>query len=170
MNKTDFEKDLEIDIENLDVEAVRQPELYYQYSELAKEAREKFDLLKMKLGITESELAKRARIKPASFGIGKVTEASIKEAVTTHAQYRTAYKRMIRAKNAAELMGHAQEAMNQRKRMIELLVQLHGREYFSGPSVPHTPQQIWKNYKEKKGEKLNEKMNNRKRKRKNRDE
>ena len=158
MERNEFKDDLEIDIENLEVEATLQPELYFKYSLMAKEAREKFDLLKMKLSITESELSKKARLKPADFGIRKTTEGAIKDGVTTHPLYRTVFKRMIRAKNEAELMNCAQEAMNQRKRMLELLVQLHGREYFAGPSLPHTPKEFWERIKKKKGEQIHEKM------------
>jgi len=166
MENIDFEKDLEIDQENLDIEAIRQPELYFKYSLLAKEAREEFDLLKMKLGITESELGSKARLKPKEFGIRKVTEGAIKEAVQRHPRYLAIYKKMIIAKNEAELLNHAQEAMNQRKRMIEVLVQLHGREYFSGPSTPYKPEDFWKRINDRRGEKAHEKMVVKTRKRK----
>jgi hypothetical protein len=166
MDKEEFEKDLEIDIENLDVEATLQPELYFKYSVLTKEARERYDLYKMKLSITEAELSKRARLKPKAFGITKVTEGSIKEAVTIHPEHRSAYKKMIKAKNESELLYRAQEAMEQRKRMLELLVQLHGREYFAGPSIPHTPEHFRKYVKRKKGEKADAEMKKRVKKRK----
>jgi len=164
----DFEKDLEIDVMNLDVEAMRQPELYFKYSTLAKEAREKFDMMKMKLNVTESELAQKARLKPRAFGLTKVTEGAVSEAVKLHPRYQSVYKKMIQAKNEADLMYHAQEALNQKKRMIELLVKLHGSEYFSGPSVPHTPQELWKKVKQKRGRKTHEKMVTKTRKRKSR--
>jgi len=166
MSDIDFEKDLEIDIENLEVEATLQPELFFKYSRLAKEARENFDMLKMRLSVTESELAQKARIRPRAFGLQKVTEASIREAVQTHPKYITIYKKMIKAKSYADLLNRAQEAMDQRKRMLELLVQLHGREYFAGPNVPHTPDQFWKQIKERREEKIHEKMIKKSRKRK----
>ena len=166
MNNDEFEKDLEIDIESLEVEACRQPELYFRYSKLTVEARENYDSKKLRLSVIESELSKKVRLKPGAFGLAKTTEASIKEAVSTHPQYITAYKRMIKAKNEADLLFNAQNAMDQRKRMLELLVQLHGREYFAGPSVPHTPEQFWKRINEKKGVKIQKEMVNRGRKRK----
>jgi len=154
----DFEKDLEIDPMNLDVEAIRQPELYYNYSKLTKEAKTKYDMMKFKLNVVESELAQKARLKPRAFGLNKVTEASVSEAVRLHPRYRTAYKKMVEAKNEADLMYHAQEAMSQKKRMIELLVKLHGQEYFSGPSVPHSPKELWKKVKQKREKETHDEM------------
>jgi len=139
MNKTEFEKDLEIDIENLEVEACLQPELYFKYSSLAKDARRFYDIAKFKLSVKEAELARRARAKPAAFGLSKTTDPAI--------------------------LNKAQEAMEQRKRMLELLVTLHGREYFAGPNTPHSPDYFWKKIKEKKGEETNEKLIQRSRKR-----
>ena len=165
MNKNEFEKDLNIDMENLDVEATLQPELFFKYASLAKKARERYDLAKMKLNIIEAELARKVREAPRRFGVIKITESSIKEAVLSHPEYRTAYKKMIRTRSTADLLNKAQEAMDQRKRMLELLVQLHGREYFAGPSVPHTPEQFWKQIKEKKGAKTHAKMIKRSKKR-----
>ena len=166
MNKSEFEKDLEIDIDNLEVEAMRQPELYFKYSSLAQEAREEFDLAKMNLGITEAELSRKVRLKPKAFGMIKLTEPSIKEAVATHPEQISAYKKMIKARSEADLLNKAQEAMEQRKRMLELLVTLLGREYFAGPSMPHTSTELWNQVKKKKGEETQKKMVKRTRKRK----
>ncbi|MHA1345031.1 MAG: hypothetical protein ACTSO3_01390 [Candidatus Heimdallarchaeaceae archaeon] len=166
MNKNEFEKDSEIDIENLEVEACLQPELYFKYSSLTQKARKKYEIYKFKLSVKEAELARRARGKPAAFNITKVTDNAIREAVTTHVEYKIAYKRMINARYEADLLNKAQESMEQRKRMLELLVQLHGREYFSGPSTPHSPDYFWNKVKKKKGEKTNEKMIKQSRKRK----
>ncbi len=166
MNKSEFEKDLEIDIENLDVEVCLQPELYFKYASLAKEAREDFDLAKMKLGVIEAELAQKVRLKPADFGVVKVTDASVREAIAVNPQHRVVYKAMIQARYKADLVNEAQNSMEQRKRMLEMLVQLFGREYFAGPSMPHTPAEFYRQIKKKKGEETDEAMISRARKRK----
>jgi len=44
--------------------------------------------------------------------------------------------------------------MEQRKRMLELLVTLHGQEYFAGPSVPRNLIDAWKEAKKSKAEEL----------------
>jgi len=166
MKRSEFEKDLEIDIESLDAEATIQPELFFKYASMARDARENYDLAKMQLNIIEAELARKVREAPAAFGVAKVTEASIKEAVLVHPRYKAAYENMVQTRSEADLLNKAQETMDQRKRMLELLVQLHGREYFAGPSVPHTPEQFWKSVRKKKGEKTHAKMIKRGRKRK----
>ena len=166
MQENEFKEDLKIDPENLDAEACVQPELYFKWASLAKDAREEMDMAKFNLEITESELSKTVREKPAAFGVRKITEGSIAIAVKTHPDYQSAYKYYIKTKSEFDIMNKAQEAMEQRKRSIELLVQLHSREYFSGPSVPHTPADLWKKVKEKKGEEVQKEMVSRTKKRK----
>jgi len=166
MKKNEFEKDLEIDIDNLEVEAMMQPGLYFKYASLASEAKRKADLSKMNLGILEADLAKRARLKPKHFGINKITNDSIKEAVASHVEYKIQMKKMIISRSRADLVNKAQEAFEQRKRMIEMLITLQGRDYFASPNAPHTSGQINKNIKEKKGKKAHENVVKKLRKRK----
>jgi len=165
MEQNEFKQDLKIDIESLDVEATVQAELYFKWASLASEAREAMDMAKLNLEITEAKLSAKVRQKPAEFGVRKVTEGSIAIAVKTHPDYDAAYKEHIQAKSEYDILYKAQEAMEQKKRSIELLVQLHGREYFAGPSVPHTPQELWKEVEKKKGEKLQNEMVSRTKKR-----
>lgn len=165
MEQNEFKQDLKIDIENLDVEATVQAELYFKWASLAREAREEMDMAKLNLEITEAKLSKKVREKPAEFGVRKVTEGSISIAVKTHPDYAEAYKDHIKAKSEYEILIKAEQAMEQKKRSIELLVQLHGREYFAGPNAPHTPGELWKKVKEKKGEELQNEMVSRTKKR-----
>lgn len=167
MENDEFEKDLNIDMENLDAEAVLQPELYYKYASLAVQAREEYDLAKLHLSVVEAKLSQKIREKPRMFGLAKVTENSIKNTITTHPKYESAYMVMVQARSKSDLLSKAEMAMDTRKRSLEILVQLFSRDYFSGPKIAHTPQVFWNQIKKKKGEKLNEQMKMRVRKRKN---
>lgn len=158
MEENEFKTDLEIDIESLETEAVVQPELYFKWAKLAVETKENADRAKMFLDVVYSELAKKVRTSPADFGLKKITEGTVTETVKSHPEYQSALENMIQAKAESEIHYKAQEAMEQRKRMLELLVQLHSREYFAGPSIPHTPDEFWKEIKKKKGEKTKKKM------------
>jgi len=168
MNNNEFEKDLNIDLENLEAEAIVQPELYFKYCSLAREAREAYDMSKLHLNVVEAKLSRKIREKPRMFGVTKVIENAIKEAILIHPKYESAYRDMVRAKSEADILGKAENAMEMRKRMLELLVQLYSREYFSGPKIAHTPEVFWDQIKKKKGEKLHEEMTKRSRRRKKR--
>jgi len=169
MNETQFEKDLSLDLENLETEAVCQPELYFKYCSLAREAQEAFQMAKLDLSITEAQLAQKIRENPKAFGLTKTTETAIKEAIILHPKYREAYQNMVKARGESDILGKAEQAMDQRKRMIESLVQLYGREYFSGPDIAHTPKVFNQQIRKKKGEILDETMKRKVRKRKSRD-
>lgn len=158
MKENEFKRDLAIDPENLEAEAATQPELYFKYASLAREAREEQDKAKLNFELCSATLSQQVRTNPGGYGIRKPTEGSITEAVKAQAEYEVAYKDFIKAKSEADILLKAQEAMDQRKRMIELLVQLYSREYFAGPSMPHSPEQFWDEIKKKKGEKTHEKM------------
>jgi hypothetical protein len=166
MNKNEFEEDLRIDPESLDAEAVMQPELYFKWAEKTKVGRELADRAKMRLDITEARLKRNCREHPSRFGVAKVTENAIIEAVHSHDEYEEAYIRYIETRGESDLLYKAQEAMEQRKRMLELLVQLHGREYFAGPSSPRTPTQFWGEINKRREKKTHEKMVKKVRKRK----
>jgi len=159
MEENDFQKDLEIDIENLEVEACLQAELFFKWSKIARDAREAYDRAKLHLDITEASLAREIRENPKQHGIkGRLTEGSIQETIKTNKVYTAAVNNYIQARGESDILARAVAAMDQRKRMIEILVQLHTGEYFAGPDIPHTPKEFNQMIKQKKGEKTHEKM------------
>ena len=166
MAKNEFQKDIEIDLENLEVMATMQPELYFKYSSAYAEAKAEADHAKLQLQIMEAKLCRKARANPSAMGVHKVTNESIKEAVHVHPNYVSKYKKWIDATERQQKCFAAQNAMEHKKRMIEVDVQLQGREYFASPSKPHTPEQFKKRIAERRKEKTHEKMVKKIRKRK----
>lgn len=140
----EFSEELKIDPNELDVEAGLQAEKFFQWAERAAEARAEYDRAKLNFEVTEAKLSSKARANPTAYGISKrVTEGSISTAVRLHPKYLAAYEGLVEARKSMELLNKAVMAMEQRKRMIELLVTLHGQQYFAGPSVPRNLGEAW---------------------------
>lgn len=143
MNSSEFKDDLAIDPNQLDVEAGLQAELFFKYAEKAIQARERVDRLKLRLEATYATLKAKARLQPSSFGITKTTESSLDEAVKLHPRYMEVSKRLICARRDHALLDSMVSAMEQRKRMLEVLITLHGQQYFAGPSAPRNLSEAW---------------------------
>ena len=163
MKKNEFEADLEIDVTALDLAAATQAEKFFKWAEQAAEAKKEMDMSKFRLDVLYAQLQTRARTDPESFGIQKVTEAAIDTAVKVSASYREAYEKWLEAKAESIIMDEAVEAFQHKKRMIELLVTLHGQQYFAGPSVPRNLVEAWEKMKNKRGAKVIEQTKLRKR-------
>jgi len=164
MEENEFAEDLKIDLENLEVETALQSELYFKWAKIVREAREAWDTAKLNLDVTESKLSRMIREKPGSFGVTKITEGSIKEAVKVHPNYEEAFKKCSKARGEHDLLLDAKEALRQRSKKLSDLIELYLGEYFAGPNSPHTPDEYWEKVKEKRGVKTNEKMVKRTRK------
>lgn len=137
MDQSEFERDLAIDPEALDVECLRQADAFYRWAQRAIDARGKVDRLKLRLETVKASLALRCRKKPEDFDLeGRVTEASVEAAVATHEKHLAAAQALHEARSDSAMLDRAVDAMEQRKRMLELLVTLHGQSYFASPSAP----------------------------------
>ncbi len=79
-----FYDDLEFANDDLDKAWQEQPSLYMRYAEKAAKARQTEDELKEQLEVLEAKLAKEMRTDPDKYGLSKVTEGALKEAVIAH--------------------------------------------------------------------------------------
>ncbi len=131
-----FNRDMRIDPDALDVAAATQGELFWYWSEQYSSARIAVDAAKAKLDLTENKLSLNCRKDPDSFGLTKTTESAITSTVKTHIDYLIAVKRYLKNRKESLLLEHAVQAFEQRKRMIEMLITLHGQQYFAGPKIP----------------------------------
>lgn len=136
MDAEQFARDREIDPAKLDLAAATQPDLFFRYAQEYVAARSKAEKRKLRMELCEYRLSLQCRSKPENFGLVRVTDAAVIAAVHTHKDYITAFKSYIEAREEALLLEKAVDAMEQRKRMIEVLITLHGQQYFAGPSVP----------------------------------
>ncbi len=136
MDLNEFDNDKSIEPGQLDVEIVRQPDLFFKWAERAVAARKEMDRAKLALDILEAKLDSQCRDNPETFGLQRVTESAVSLAIKKSKRYKDAYHAYIDARHTAALLDKAVEAMEQKKRMLEILVTLHGQQYFAGPSVP----------------------------------
>lgn len=163
MTGSDFEGDLKIDPNALDIACLRQPETFYKWAQRSIEARGKADRLKLRQEVLEAELELKCRKDPESFGLEKVTEGAITSAVTVHPDLIKAKKKHLAARDDAAMLHEAAQAMEMKKRMLELLVTLHGQSYFAGPSTPRDLAKVWAAQNKDSEARVNGKMKLRKR-------
>jgi len=158
MDLIGFEEDRKIDPAALDLAAATQPEIFFRWAQQSVEARMAMDRAKLTLELVESRLKLQARNAPEQFGLAKVTEGSLDEVVKTHKDLLEAQQSYFEAREESLLLDWAVGALEQRKRMIEVLVTLHGQQYFAGPATPHDLVDNWNEYQSKKQEILNDRQ------------
>jgi DNA repair ATPase RecN len=132
-----YENDIRIDEDSLDLECLEQPSLMMRYAKHSAEMRMAVDNTKQSLDVVRAELDRNIREKPEDYDIGKVTEAAISSAILTDRKYQKAYDDFLKAKYESDMAQGAIRAVEQRKDMLEALIKLHLGQYFAGPKVPH---------------------------------
>ena len=168
MDKNEFEEDIKIDPSQLDVEAGRQGELFFKWAEQMVDAKEHLERMKFKLEVIEARLIIEVRDDPGKYRLTKPTVDSVLAAVKKSPKYMEAKNFVIEAAKVHALLSNAVMAMEQRKRMLEVLITLHGQEYFAGPSTPRNLVQACIDAKEKKIKEGEDKQKKKLRKRKKR--
>lgn len=148
----DYEADIEIDEQALDVEWLDQSGRMFDYCRHAASTQMDMDLAKERLDVVRAELDQRVRADPEQYGLelrstkdGKPqppTEGAILSTVMTQTEYQEATQDYLRKKFEYGVAQGAVRAFDQRKSALENLVRLHGQSYFAGPSVPHDLSEI----------------------------
>lgn len=136
MNKQyDYDNELQINPDALDVEWLMQPQLFMKYAEALAEAENRVDSAKENLELTKAETDSdiRNNIEAYTGTTKKPTETVVLSIVTQHHDYKKALTRFNKAKRDAKIMLMAVRAFDQRKTALENLVKLHGQSYFSSP-------------------------------------
>ena len=137
MNNTfNFNEELAINPDALDVEWLMQPQLFMKYAEALADAEVAVDRAKEKLELARAETDSdvRGNIEAYTGSTKKPTEAVISALITQHPDYKDALSKFNEAKSTAKIMVMAVRAFDQRKTALENLVRLHGQSYFSSPS------------------------------------
>jgi len=131
-----YEQDLKIDVDALDVEWADQPLLMLKYTKISVEARMELDKAKEDLGIVKAEIDLKIRQDPEAFGITKITESAIQSAIILDTTFGLANEKCLQASYEFDMAQGAVRAVDQRKQALENLVKLHGLQYFAGPKIP----------------------------------
>lgn len=160
-----YEEDIRIDENSLDLEWLDQPALMMKYARYEAEMERAKDEAKERLDLLEADLDRQVREDPELFGVKvKVTETVFKNTVHAQEEYMEEYKRYLDAIYNYNIAKAATRAVQQRKDALENLVKLHGQQYFAGPKVPHDltdmRQAKEKTRNERMGRSMNMKRNN----------
>ena len=133
----DYERDIQIDHNALDVEWVRQSELMYRYTKHAAQTRATMDEAKERLDVVKARLDAAIRENPPKYGLdGRVTEAAIQNAILLQREYEEASHEYAETRYENDIAQGAVRAIDQRKTALENLVRLLGMSYFAGPQAP----------------------------------
>ncbi len=140
MDHKEFDDDKHINLSQLHKECQKQTNNYFKWAKRAVEKKNHADRLEMVKEVVEAQLQAKARKYPKKFGVqegarGGITEAAVKAAVYSHPEYVDACDQFLDAKEEAAIIGKAEITMDQKKRMLELLVTLHGLGYFASPRI-----------------------------------
>lgn len=138
-----FKNDIEINPDALDIQWVKQASLFGEYCMEQAGARAKLDAIKERLDVKVAGLGLKIRANPATFGLDKVTEASVQAVILLDAECAKLREEIAVAQYELEVMGAAVRALDQKKSALENLVRLQGQNYFAGPSVPREIGKEW---------------------------
>ncbi len=127
----DYTNDIKINPDALDVEWLRQPELYMKYCEAAANAKRAAATAMEKIKVIRSQLIKEAREEGLAKNAGQ-EEAYYRD----HVSHKRAKAEWIEKEHVAAILHSAVFAFNQRKDALENLVRLAGQGYFATPEVP----------------------------------
>ena len=124
---------LQIDELRLDREWTRQPKLMWEFGERLADARRDHEAAKNVLEATAAEVDAEIRKDPKAFGLDKVTEAVVKNAVVLCEDYETTQAEVLQAKHRVDVLAAIVNALEHKRRALENLVSLHGMSYFAEP-------------------------------------
>jgi hypothetical protein len=124
---------LDIDEYNLDLEWKKQPMLYLEMATELADAKGEHDAAKSEFEIVKAKLSMEIRSNPDSYGLDKITESTVNNALVTQKNYAVAQSAVIKTKHKVDLLQAVVVALDHRKRALESLVSLHGQRYFSEP-------------------------------------
>lgn len=150
MSSLNYEQDLFIDADALDLEWLGQPLLMLKYTEASAAARREVDRKKEELSLTRAELGRKIRKDPDVYGIAKVTNDAVEVLVLTDKKYKKIQDELIDAQYEQTMMQGAVQAVDQRKQALESMTKLLGLQYFAGPKTPRDlPYEVQKNQEKK---------------------
>ena len=99
----DFEKDVNIDEQALDVECLEQPRITLQYAKWVADMERKKDRAKERVDVVKAELDKDIRNNPDKYGLAKVTEGAVQNTIILQPEYREAQEAYIKAKHESDI-------------------------------------------------------------------
>jgi hypothetical protein len=137
MAELNYEKDLRIDEDSLDLELLNQASLFMKYAKHYAFTQKVVEETRQALDIKRAEVDKAIRENPEKFKIEKVTEGAIQSTILTDKGYQEVNQKHLEAQYEKNMASNATQAVTMRKEMLEGMIKLLAQSYFAGPSVPH---------------------------------
>jgi hypothetical protein len=129
----EIDADLKIDKDMLDHECLDQPRRFLKWSIHMSNAIKQRDWAKRTVLITRSDKSVDVRQNPGKYGLEKPTEGSVAATLETLPEISDVENILIENQRTVNIFSAAKEAFDQRKKMLELLVQLYLSGYYSRP-------------------------------------
>jgi len=137
----EYEKDIAIDPDLLEEEWLAQPSLYFKYSDLKRQAAEDQRGAKDKLELWKAQTSLEIRSHPETFGIPKATNDAVNETILSlmgaddseGGKFKQDYDEATYRLN---VFSNVISSLEHKKKALEMLVQLHVSNWFSGPKEP----------------------------------
>lgn len=130
------EQFLDIDQSVLHLEWARQPKLYHDKALDLADARLKLDTAKSRHDVIVAEVDREIRETPSAFGISKVTEKVVENAVLMDKRVQNSTAKVNQHKYEVAILSAAVEALDHKKKALEASVQLFLADYFAEPRAP----------------------------------
>ena len=125
---------LEPDINKLVWEWVRQPKLFFHWSEKLRKARKRLERAERDFKLTQSEIDLKIRKSPKKYGLSeKPLEKAIANVVLQKPKFKAAQKIVFKIQDRVNTLKNVVVSLDQRKKALEKLVDLHGQQYFATP-------------------------------------
>ena len=116
--------ELAIDVNALDVDCQKQPQLITETTELLADLKLKAKQGKMNYDEVCSISEKQIREKPETFGISKITESAVKAAMIVHGDVHNAREKMLFAEHQADIVASIVDGYHHRRSMLDNEVKL----------------------------------------------
>jgi hypothetical protein len=126
----------DIDMNQLHTAWLSQPKRYHDAAMELAEARAEWEYSKTRRDVLLAELQMKIRRDPEVYGLSKPTDKSVEATLTALPQYTKIENAVTDAKHKVDVCQAHVDALDHRKKALENLVQLEGRDYFSTPRVP----------------------------------
>lgn len=142
-----YEQDMEIDVDALDIEWLEQASLAMKYGRHVSFLRRKVNQLEEKKKTERSELIQEANEDPQGCcSKDKPNAADIEAYYRSSTPYKNVVQQLLDAQYELSMAEVAfSEISRTRRTALENLVRLNGQQYFAGPKVPRDLSKEWEN-------------------------
>jgi hypothetical protein len=145
--KLRYKDEVNIDESALDVCWLKQPDLMQKYGRNAAQMQRLYDKAEEKLELCVADLDAIIRKTPEAYGIDRISEERVKQAIKLVPEWKQANDALIEARYELNVARAVVKSFDHRRDALEHLVKLHGLLYFAGPRVPRDLTKEWQKNK-----------------------